>query len=262
MPFVERTGARLYYEDTGGDGRVVIFSHGILMDHEMFESQVGALSERYRCITWDERYHGRSEATGSFTYWDSAKDLLAILDDAGVDSAVLAGMSQGGFLSLRAALLRPERVDALFLIHTQAGSEDPGLGELYRGWAATWAELGPQEHLIEATIPLIVSPAPGEMWAAKWRAWPQANVIPMIDTLLGREDITDRLGEIECPARVVHGTADPSIPMEKAEELCTGLARCDGVIAIEGGGHASNLSHPGEVNRALLAFLDELPAGP
>lgn len=260
MPSVDRADARLYYEDTGGDGRVVAFSHGILMDHEMFDAQVEALAGRYRCITWDERYHGRSTGAGSFTYWDSAEDLFAILDDAGVDNAVLAGMSQGGFLSLRAALLRPERVDGLFLIDTQAGAEEASLGELYRGWAESWAELGPQDHLVEATISLIVSPAPAEKWAAKWRAWPPGNVIPMIDTLLGREDITDRLSEITCPAQVVHGTADPSIPMEKAEQLCTGLKGCRSVITIENGGHASNLSHPDEVNQALLAFMEALEA--
>ena len=260
MPFVERPGARIYYEDTGGDGPVVAFSHGILMDHEMFEPQVEALSDRFRCITWDERYHGRSEATGSFTYWDSADDLMAILDDAGVDAAVLAGMSQGGFLSLRAALAYPERVRALFLIDTQAGAEDEGLGELYRDWATTWAEQGPQDHLIQATVPLIVSPAPAEKWTEKWVSWPQANVVHMIDTLLAREDITDRLGEIACPAQVVHGTADPSIPMDKARELCAGLPACIGVTEIVGGGHASNLSHPDEVNRALAAFLEGLPS--
>lgn len=260
MPFVERAGARLYYEDSGGDGPVVAFSHGILMDHEMFEPQVQEISGRYRCISWDERYHGETETTGSFTYWDSAEDLFAILDDAGVETAVLAGMSQGGFLSLRATLLRPERVRGLFLIDTQAGAEDPDLGELYRGWATSWAENGPQEHLIDATVPLIVSPASAEKWADKWRAWPPANVVPMIDALLGREDITDRLGEIACPAQVVHGTADPSIPMEKAHALCAELSGCRGVIEIDGGGHAANLSHPDEVNRALLEFLDALEA--
>ena len=260
MPFVSRDNARIYYEDTGGDGPVVIFSHGILMDHEMFEPQVEALSGKYRCITWDERFHGETEAEaeGPFTYWDSAEDLFAILDDAGVESAVLAGMSQGGFLSLRAALSKPERVRGLFLIDTQAGPEDEGLGELYRGWAQTWAEMGPQDHLIEATVPLIITPAPSDKWTAKWRAWPQERVLAMIDTLLSREDITDRLGEITCPAAVVHGTADPSIPMEKAEALCAGLPNCSGVEVIEGGGHASNLSHPEEVNAALLSFLENL----
>ena len=258
MPYVERPGAKLYYEDTGGSAPAVAFSHGILMDHEMFAPQVEALSPSYRCIAWDERYHGLTEAEGPFTYWDSADDLVAILDDAGVDDAILVGMSQGGFLSLRAALKHPDRVRALFLIDTQAGAEDEALGEIYRNWAATWAERGPQDHLIEATIPLILSPAPAETWAEKWRSWPPERVVPMIDTLLAREDITDRLAEITCPVTVIHGTADPSIPIEKAEGLCAGLPGCTGVVKIEGGGHAANLSHPGEVTEVLLEFLKNL----
>ncbi len=255
MPYVERDSARIYYEDTGGNGPVIAFSHGILMDHEMFEPQVEALRDSYRCITWDERYHGLTEAQGSFTYWDSAEDLFAILDDVGTDSAVLAGMSQGGFLSLRAALLKPDRVRGLFLIDTQAGAEDPALGEMYRAWAATWSEEGPQDHLIEATVPLIISPAPSEKWTAKWREWPPQRAVPMIDALLAREDITDRLGEITCPTVVIHGTEDPSISMDLADALCAGLPGCKGVVKIEGGGHASNLSHPGEMNEVLLDFL-------
>ena len=258
MPYVERDSARIYYEDTGGEGDAVIFSHGIYMDHEMFEPQVDALRGGYRCITWDERWHGLTENAGHCTYWDSAADLLAILDDASVDGAVLVGMSQGGFLSLRAALLAPDRVRGLFLIDTQAGEEEPGVGEMYRAWSETWAQMGPQDHLIDATVPLILSPAPAEKWTKKWREWPPERAPRAIDTLLDREDLTGRLGEIACPAAVVHGTADPSIPMEKAEALCAGLPGCTEVVRIEGGGHASNLSHPDEVNEALVKFLASL----
>lgn len=255
MAFAQRDGTKLYYEDTGGNGPAVVFSHGILMDHEMFEPQVDALRDKYRCITWDERYHGLTETQGSFTYWDSAEDVFAILDDAEVDSAVLAGMSQGGFISLRAALLKPDRVRGLFLIDTQAGVEDPMAAELYRSWAATWSEEGPQDHLIDATVPLILSPASAEKWTAKWRAWPPQRAVPMIDALLARDDISGRLGEITCPTVVIHGTEDPSISIDKAEALCAGLPGCSRLVRIEGGGHASNLSHPGEVNEVLADFL-------
>ena len=255
MPFVDRDMARLYYEDTGGDGPAIVFSHGILMDHEMFEPQVENLRDSYRCLTWDERYHGLSEAQGPFSYWDSAEDLIAILDDAGIDSAVLVGMSQGGFLSLRAALRYPERVRALFLIDTQAGVEEPMEPDIYRTWAKSWAEDGPQDHLVQATVPMILTPAPAEKWIAKWHEWPQERLVPMVETLVTRDDISDRLGEITCPAMVVHGTEDPSISMDKAEALCAGLPGCRGVVKIEGGGHAANLSHPGEVNEVLLEFL-------
>ena len=56
----------------------------------------------------DERGFGGTRAPGPFTYWDSANDALALLDHLGIESAVFTGMSQGGFLSMRAALTTPE----------------------------------------------------------------------------------------------------------------------------------------------------------
>lgn len=114
MPFAEVNGQRLRYEDSGGDGPPVIFSHGFLMDREMFAPQFTDLADTYRIITWDERGFGETEFDGEpFTYWDSARDLFGLLDHLGTERAVLGGMSQGGYLSLRAALLHPDRVRAL-----------------------------------------------------------------------------------------------------------------------------------------------------
>lgn len=47
MPYAEVNGQRLFYEDTGGDGPPVAFSHGLFMDHTMFDPQVQALQDRY-----------------------------------------------------------------------------------------------------------------------------------------------------------------------------------------------------------------------
>ena len=76
MPFAQIQENRLYYEDTGGNGPVVLLSHGFLLDHTMWTPQVEALRARYRCITWDERSHGMSEVHGPFTHWDAARDAL------------------------------------------------------------------------------------------------------------------------------------------------------------------------------------------
>ena len=109
MPYAEVNGQRLRYEDTGGDGPPVIFSHGFLMDHEMFAPQAAALAPEFRVIAWDERGFGETEFDGKpFTYWDSARDCFGLLDHLGIEQAVLGGMSQGGFLSMRAALLEPD----------------------------------------------------------------------------------------------------------------------------------------------------------
>ena len=119
MPVAEVNGQSINYVDSGGDGPAIIWSHGFLMDHTMFDAQVEALSGDYRCIAWDERGFGATPATAPFTYWDMADDAVALLDHLGVDQAVFAGMSQGGFISLRAALAHPDRVRGLVLIDTQ-----------------------------------------------------------------------------------------------------------------------------------------------
>jgi pimeloyl-ACP methyl ester carboxylesterase len=77
-------------------------------------------------------------------------------------------------------------------------------------------------------------------------------------TLLTRDDLTDRLGEITCPALVVHGDADAAIPVEKAQALVEGLPGAVPLVLVSGGGHAANLTHPEPVNAALRTFLDGL----
>jgi pimeloyl-ACP methyl ester carboxylesterase len=261
MPYAEVNGQRLYFEDTGGDGPPVVLSHGFLMDHEMFAPQVEVLRDRYRVITWDERAFGRTEFDGQpFTHWDSAADVLGLLDHLGIERAVLGGMSQGGFLSLRAALLAPERVRALILLDTQAGGEDPANVEAYGQMIETWLAAGPIDELTAIVAEIIIAePATNAAWIAKWKELPTEPMRQAGDCLLHRDDLTDRLGEITCPALVVHGTADTAIPMERAEQLAAGLSGAGPVVAVPGA-HAANLTHPGPVNDAILAFLPTLPA--
>jgi 3-oxoadipate enol-lactonase len=256
MPHADVNGQKIYFEDTGGDGRPVILAHGFLMDHEMFVHQVEALREDYRVITWDERGFGLTEYDGEpFTYWDSASDCLGLLDHLGIDRAVVGGMSQGGFLSLRVALTAPDRVVGLILLDTQAGTEDPEAVPLYEGMRDTWLAAGPVDELVEAVAGLIISdPAETPTWIAKWKQQPNSYIQQPFATLMSRDDVTARLGEITCPAIVVHGTEDVSISMEKAEALAAGLPGCRGVVKV-GGAHAANLTNPQPVNAAIRQFL-------
>jgi pimeloyl-ACP methyl ester carboxylesterase len=259
MAFAELNGARIAYDDTGGDGPPVILAHGFLMDRSMFAPQVAALAPAYRVITWDERGHGDTTSTGDFTYWDSADDCLALLDHLGIDRAVVGGMSQGGFVSLRVALRAPERVRALLLFDTQAGQEDPEVVPLYQGMLDQWISEGPSDELAGIVASLIIGdPELSAPWIARWQARPAAGMREPGRTLLSRDDITDRLGEIACPALIVHGTADASIPMTKADELQAGLSGARPVVHIQDGSHAANLTHPEPVNAAVLAFLHEV----
>jgi len=252
------TGATVGYDDTGGDGPLVVLSHGLLMNRSMFDPQVEALRDAYRVVAWDERGHGDAEHDGDWTYWDSARDVLALMDHLGVEQAVLGGMSQGGFLSLRAALLAPERVRALVLLDTQAGPEEPEVVPMYRQWGQDWAAGGADPAILAYTATTILGPADHEPWIERWLAMPPHRAPQVLHPLLEREDITDRLGEITCPALVVHGSADAAIPVAKAEALAAGLSGAGPVVVVEGGGHAANLSHPEPVNAAVRAFLDGL----
>jgi 3-oxoadipate enol-lactonase len=260
MPFAEVNNQRIRFDDSGGDGPAVILSHGFLMDREMFAPQIDALAGEFRVIAWDERGFGETEFDGEpFTYWDSAADCLGLLDHLAIDRAVLGGMSQGGFLSLRAALLAPERVRALVLIDTQAGVEDPERLPAYRQMQETWLQVGAVDQLTETVANLIIGdPVLNEVWIEKWRGLPRETLRAPGNCLFERDDISGRLGEISCPAIVFHGTADQSIEMERAEELCRGLSGCTGVVRIEGAPHASNLTHPDQVNPPLLEFLRSL----
>jgi pimeloyl-ACP methyl ester carboxylesterase len=253
--FADVNGQHIYFEDSGGSGPPVIFSHGFLMDHEMFAPQVEALSDEFRCIVWDERGFGQTPATGPFDYYDSARDCLAVLSHLGIEEAVLAGMSQGGFLSLRAALMAPERVKALVLIDTQAGTEAEEARAGYDLLRDEWLANGPA-NVQETVAGLILGggydPTP---WFAKWAIWPREWFGHSYDCLVSRDDITSKIGSINCPAIIFHGDADQAIEMSRAEELSESLGHCEQIVVVEGAAHAGNLSHPDQVNPPLREFL-------
>jgi 3-oxoadipate enol-lactonase len=261
MAIASVNGITVSYTDSGGDGPAVILSHGYLMDAEMFAPQLTALAPEFRVIRWDARGHGGTRAQESFSYWDSARDLLGLLDHLGIEQAVLGGMSQGGFLSLRAALLAPDRVRALILIDSQAGLENPDAVPAYEQMEQVWMDQGP-ELVQDLVAAIILGPAAGPVdhgpWFAKWANADRDELRLAFRCLMDRDDITGRLSEISCPALVLYGTADAAIPMERAEALRDGLAGPVTFVQVEGGSHAANLSHPAEVNEAMLKFLRSL----
>ena len=104
---------------------------------------------------------------------------------------------------------------------------------------------------------IINDPVENPKWVAKWKARPREEFLEPSNTLFERDDITDRVGEITCPAFIAHGTADTAITLESAKELRDALPRCVAFVEIEGGAHAANLTHPDQLNPPLLEFLRE-----
>ncbi|MEA2433146.1 MAG: 3-oxoadipate enol-lactonase [Actinomycetota bacterium] len=257
MPLAEINGAKVAFDDTGSGETALVFSHGFLMDRSMFAPQIDALTDAFRCISWDERGHGETESDGPFTYWDSAEDLLELLDHLGIERAFLAGMSQGGFVSLRASILKPDRVAGLILIDTQAGPEEPNAVPLYESLFEDWRTNGPTEPVARSVAQIIIGDGPeAQPWIDKWLARDPRLVSEPFHALVEREDIHDRLSEIHAPAIVIHGSQDAAIPIDKAERLCEGLPNCEGVHVIDGGTHASNVTHPEEATTLIRDFLE------
>lgn len=262
MATADINGIAIRYEDSGGDGPALLFSHGFLMDHTMFDQQVDRFSDDYRCIRWDERGFGDTPAPSEFTYWDSASDAVGVLDACGVDQAVWVGMSQGGFLSLRGALSAPDRVSALVLIDTQAGTDTQDVIDGYHAMGA--GLMGQDDAVYSATADFVAGLILGDeslaaAWLPKWEARRTTHdPTNPLGALRGRDDISGRLGEIECPALVVHGAEDNAITPDHGEALASGLSDCRGLVMVDGAAHAPNMSHPAIVNDAIASFLEGL----
>ena len=251
-------GIEIHYEDSGGDGPAVLFSHGFLMDHTMFDHQVDALGDRYRCIRWDERGFGGTPATGPFTYWDSADDAVGLLDHLDVESAVFVGMSQGGFLSLRAALAHPDRVRALVLIDSAADTDDAETLAGYEGMLHVFGNGTDEERagVFAIVSGLILGDDDlAAEWIPRWTDLDREQLVLAGGALLGRDDVSARVGEIAGPILAVHGTADEAIAIARAEALADTAADHRGIVRVDGAAHAPNMTHPGVVNAALVDFL-------
>jgi 3-oxoadipate enol-lactonase len=266
MPMATINDHRLYYEVHGDGPATVVLSHGFILDHEMWADQVQALKGSYRVVVWDERGHGRSECNGPFTFWDSAADLVGLLDEVEADSAALVGMSQGGWVSVRAALSHPDRVQGLVLVDSTTQAFTADAQDLFIQMADAWSTAGPSDELCQAMIGMQFSGGyDPSRWVAKWRARPPRDWRTPWDAIIHRlttpEEVLDaRLSEITCPVQIIHGSEDTGFALEQAYEMAGWFPNCGPVVVVADAGHCPPITHPQEVNTALSRFLAAVPA--
>ncbi|BCK58502.1 3-oxoadipate enol-lactonase [Nocardia wallacei] len=256
VPFARAIDAEIHYEDSGGNGPVVLLGHEFFMDRTMFASQVAALAPEFRIVAWDARGHGRTRDKGlPYTYWTAARDALTVLDQLGVDRAVVGGTSQGGFSAMRTALLAPERVAALILIATEAHSPTPQELETSRRFLDRWHEPGVRRALADHLAQWLIGDDPWyrAVWTERWLTRDPHATEVAAGCLLGRDSILDRLPEITCPALVIHPTR-AGIPTAHAAEMARALVNSR-YLEIEGAHQAVNMTHPAQVNTAIREFL-------
>ena len=124
MPTIKVNGVNLFYKESGSGPETIVFSHGLLMDHTMFEPQRAVFEKQYRVIAYDHRAQGQSEDIGR------RYDISTIADDAALLIRALkaapchfAGLSMGGFAGMRVAAHHPELIRTLTLMNTTATRE-------------------------------------------------------------------------------------------------------------------------------------------
>ncbi|MDA0180738.1 alpha/beta hydrolase [Solirubrobacter phytolaccae] len=125
---IDADGVTLDGEDAG-EGSPVVLLHGLTATRRYVVMGSKALERAgHRVVMYDARAHGQSDGGDDYSYDRLAQDLLAVLDDRGIDKATLAGASMGAHTITRFALLHPDRVAGLAILTPAYSPErDPGL---------------------------------------------------------------------------------------------------------------------------------------
>src|SRR5262245_59041726 len=124
MAIVQANGVDLFYKESGNGPEAIVFSHGFLMDHSMFEPQRLAFEKHYRVIGYDHRAQGQSDDPGHGYDMDTqAEDAAALIKSLKAAPCHFAGLSMGGFVGMRLAAHHPELIKTLTLMNTTATAE-------------------------------------------------------------------------------------------------------------------------------------------
>lgn len=257
-------GTELEVLDTGGDGPVVAFSHGLLWSHRMFLPQIEALRGRYRCVAWDHRGQGQSAVPDGriVTIEQVTADAIALFEQLKLGPVHFVGLSMGGFVGMRIAARRPELVRSLSLLETAPDPEPTAHLGRYRLLNLAARTVGVNDLLAGRVLRIMCADAllddPAQQ--AKVRALAgmlkenRRSIYKAVNGVLEREGVERELGNIRCPTMVLRGTADNAIARERAYKLVDGIAGAKWV-EVPGAGHTSTLETPEAVNAELTAFL-------
>lgn len=262
--FVEVPGGRLWAQ-WAGEGSGVVLAHAGIADSRMWDPQWEPLTARHRVVRYDLRGFGRSEV--EHVTFSNRADLVAVMDAAGLERAVLVGCSRGGVIVLDTALEFPDRVAGIAWVCGGIGGIEiqpaPGEQEAFaRGEALEeahdWAGLA--DFDVEAWVDGVGQPAGRAQQAARelvrrmaYETYVQEKVygdpIPLVPPA------GERLGELRGPLLAIVGRFDEAATSSNADRLVAavpGARRVDVDTA-----HMPSLERPEWFTETLLAFLAE-----
>ena len=257
MPLIQANGIELFYDLAGpADAPVIAFSHSVGATLEMWDAQVRALSNRYRCLRYDTRGHGRSQAKDEpVSIADLADDLAGLLDALGIETAHVAGLSLGGMTAQEFALRHPHRLGRLVLMATSA--------RMSGGYAerAALVRAKGMEPIADAVMQRWFTPAffaaePATVAAFRARFVkldPAGYAVCCL--AIGEMDLRERIAGIAAPTLIIAGIDDPATPPAMLEDIRARISGSE-LIVLPQVSHILAVEQAAMVNRHLAAFLD------
>jgi pimeloyl-ACP methyl ester carboxylesterase len=251
MPKLDRDGVQIHYE-VAGRGPALLLTHGFSATGEMWAGQLAALTPQFTVITWDMRGHGRSdypEDQGLYSEEATVADMAALLDTAGAQSAVIGGLSLGGYMSLAFHRAHPQRTRALLIIDTGPGYKNDQARDGWNANAVKRAERYEAEGLGD------LAKASAEVRDARHRD--ATGLARAARGMLTQRNaaVIESLPDIAVPSIVMVGENDT--PFLAASDYMAAKIPGAKKAVIPAAGHAANIDNPPAFNAALTGFLDE-----
>jgi 3-oxoadipate enol-lactonase len=241
----------LHHRIDGDGDRVVVLSGSLGSTLAMWDQQVPALAQRFRVLRYDHPGHGGSPLLYVRSVEGLTEEVVALLDDLGLESVSFCGLSLGGAVGMRLALDAPERVDRLVLCCTSARFGTP---EFWEERARLVRERG-VEAIVDVVLERWFTPEFGDV--RRYRdmlvSTPGEGYARCCEAVRDW-DVRGQLGAIRTPTLVVAGADDPSTPPDDLEAIAAEISEAR-LVVLEAARHLANVERADEFNDALLSFL-------
>jgi pimeloyl-ACP methyl ester carboxylesterase len=243
------------------DGLLLI--HAWPTDARIWERQVGALAARVPVVAPDLPGFGGSERSGDImTMASGARRCLAELDRAGVDRAVVCGLSMGGYIAFELLRRAPDRIAGFVLANTRAVGDSEESAANRRRTADRLLAAG-IDFFLDDPPPLLSEQAPEDLrtWLRSVvAAQPAASIAAALLGMAERPDSTPDLMGIDVPTLVITSELDALVPSEASLAMAALIPGASSSI-LTGVGHLSNLEAPQEFTELLASHLVDCGLG-
>lgn len=242
----------------------VLLIHAFPMDASMWDRQAGDLrADRWRVAAPSlPGFGGAADAGQVMTMRAAADACVRALDDAGIERAIVCGLSMGGYVAFELWRSARERIAGLVLANTRAGADTREAAATRRSVAAKLRAEG-AGFLVDDPPPLLSRRASEELWQQVKNtiaAQPAQAIAAAAEGMADRPDSTDDLVTIDVPTLVLTSEGDtlitPDVSLYMADRI-SGAAS----VTLEGAGHLSNLEAPEAFSGALRGFLGRFGRG-